>query len=578
MLDAIVKSKSTGDAQISPNSLNRIKTGVASILEGDLLEPVFDSAATAVGSYSVAESKVLDPELSANVPHHHSSDPMDERAKHFLSQGVEQSRSPRTQETSVESQPSADHASQPHQAQANQQAASEALPAAGQHPKGELHLREPNNGQRGPNTQAVASAGNRPAAGQHPKGELHLRVNSDPNGLSSVDIEDIPAAGQHPKGELHLRQTTEGGVGKPRRHRQRSAEMFETEQAAVSAQHREVGVPATSQSATDARGQLPSSTSFVGSTARYPASVGTAGPSANESRSQSHGTARNEVSHADSNDRQYILPLNVVLDRSVRAHIRAQLLLAEKATFDLCVNRLGVICHFQVLSQLMLFGSGMYATEFMDNFVALVSRNNFPYGLQRLHERAVRVSNLDSLKTVGCFSFTFEDSEDLKALRSNNANLLFDPRTKSIRREIPFGSNLLRNTFDALRLTKPVYEFQSHPVLEWFFPDHILRVYGEANRLLGKAQLTDYVLKYVWLHILRQKHHKSSLSHQVHRAGDTARELLRSKDICAFSHELVVFMQLLVAYFKADVVHANWTRFMVRSQRPSAFLHRVSSP
>ncbi len=47
--------------------------------------------------------------------------------------------------------------------------------------------------------------------------------------------------------------------------------------------------------------------------------------------------------------------------------------------------------------------SSRYAAEFLRSFVALVARNDFPFGLPAAHAQALRVAALDELPAVGCF-------------------------------------------------------------------------------------------------------------------------------------------------------------------------------
>ena len=270
-------------------------------------------------------------------------------------------------------------------------------------------------------------------------------------------------------------------------------------------------------------------------------------------------------------DRQYVLPLNVVLDRGVRAHLRAQLALAEQACFDLCVSRLGMVCHFQVLAQLMLFGSGVYASAFLEGLVSVAARHEFlPLGVKRAHERALSVAGLTELKTVEAFGYDIIacDHDSVVRLREILSATLGGSVKRAI---IPFGSGLLRVVFGVADALRPVYSLQEHPVFENFFSGRILSVYAAVHRALLNTQLTQHVLKQVWLRALRRNTPLGSSAHRVQATSEVAPAppnealLLKSRDLCVFGHELMVFVQLITEYFKADVVHASWVQFMVRS-------------
>ena len=254
---------------------------------------------------------------------------------------------------------------------------------------------------------------------------------------------------------------------------------------------------------------------------------------------------------------QYMLPLNVALDRSMRRHMRAQLDLIETACLDLCVNQLGLISHFQTLAELMLFGSGMYASAFVNNLVTLVSRNDFPFGVKRAHEKAVRTARLEERPHVANFGYN---------VNAHGAVMQFRAARSSIGKpgaDLLFGADVLRMTFDASRLLCPAYAVDTHPVFHHLFPERVLNLYVEAHRRLSDAHLTQFFLKSLWMRVLRKKHHEPSVGYQVHTDGHSAKAILSSRAVSTFAHELMQLTQLIVEYFKADVVHASSVSFMV---------------
>jgi hypothetical protein len=350
---------------------------------------------------------------------------------------------------------------------------------------------------------STAAAVGRPVAASD--GQTH-------HALSARNQADArPAAGQHPQGELELRQG--------------SVRVDMDSAHALPARRAKAGPPRAS------RAEKPAFQATVETTPTDWAGI----------------------------DRQYILPLNVVLDRGVRAHLRAQLALAEQACFDLCVSRLGMVCYFQVLAQLMLFGSGVYASTFLECLMSVAAKHEFPLGVKRAHERALSVAGLTELKTVEAFGYDVCDHDSVVRLRELSATL------GSVQRAIPFGSGLLQVVFGAADILRPVYRLQAHPVVENFFSGQIMSVYAAVHRTLFKTQLTQYVLKQVWLRALRRNTPVGSSAHRKQSPSDTPEAQPKSRDLCTFGHELMVFVQLMTEYFKADVVHASWVQFMVRS-------------
>ena len=373
--------------------------------------------------------------------------------------------------------------------------------------------------------------------------------------LQSVE-QSRPAAGQHPKGELHLRQSQ----------------------------------PAHS---IGARGQRPRQHDRQGVSTHW------VKPSSAPVLATPSTTAAIRRTDADEDEDEvlemgnFFLPMDVALDRSVRAHLRAQVDLLEKACFDLCVNRLGIVCHFQVLSQFMLFGSGMYEAQWLDNFVQLVAKGSFPFGLLPAHQHAARTAGLDELVASDSFGYraeTAEEPHDQDPTRvSGSASGLpggmgTDKEGRAAPPVIPgarsrrqpgsmTGSTLLREVVKALSLLQPIYDFSaagSHLVLQTFFPDDVLGVYVRVHDRLLHAQMGLYFLKRIWKQVLNVKERGLPSSaqanvHETHSPSHASRLLLTSRDLRVFGHELLIFIQLLIAYYKSDVVHVSWKNFMVCS-------------
>ena len=260
----------------------------------------------------------------------------------------------------------------------------------------------------------------------------------------------------------------------------------------------------------------------------------------------------------------YILPISVVLERSIRAHLYAQVDLTERACFDLCINNLDMICHFQVISQLMLFGNGIYSMQFLLNLVDLVTKNDFPFGLKRAHAHAIRTAGIDYLSAISCFGYNVEKSESLSQFRVIAANLrmVHSNDVHQQPKDMVFGHELLKLSFESIKLMKPAYAFEDHAALKAFFPADVLDVYDKVSSKLLTMQMTHHWLKKVWKQVVVLK--RGRLARATATPGIfPAKEFLQSRHVSVLGHELIQLIQLLEAYFKSDVIHACWISFMV---------------